>query len=170
MANRRFRDTSDGVGLDVTVTLPAGVFERIGELAKERGETTAGWRRAELIAAVEAPGSDGRIRAVLDAATASERRAAAGQLTDSDWERIAEGVRISPAELEAAAEEEMERGETTASWSPAELVAAFEGEGPRGALPGSAREAGLRRALGGRRLREWASPRERPLRLGEAGR
>ena len=112
MASKPFRDTSDGGGLDVRVTLPAGprgVVDKIKELAKERGETFSGWCRAELIAAVEAPGSDDRIRAVLDAATAAARRGAAGRLTDSDWERIAEGVELSPAELEAAAEVEMER-------------------------------------------------------------
>ena len=101
--SKRFLDTSSGVGLDMVVTLPAPVIEKIEEAAKERGETAEGWCRAELIAAVEAPGSDDRIRAVLDAATAAERHAAAGRLTDADWERIAEGVRISPAELEAAA-------------------------------------------------------------------
>ena len=88
---RAHRDTSSGVGLDVTVTLPVEVLERIGELAKERGETAAGWCRAELIALVEAPGSDGRIRAVLDAATAAERRVAAGRLTDASIEGQAGG-------------------------------------------------------------------------------
>ena len=53
MANKPFRDRSDGAGLDVVVTLPADVCERIKQAAKERGETVAGWRRAELIAAVE---------------------------------------------------------------------------------------------------------------------
>ena len=113
--SKRFRDTSSGVGLVVIVTLPAPVTEKIEEAAKERCETAEGWCRAEFIEAVEASGSDDRIRAVLDAATSAERRAAAGRLTDADWERIADGVRISPAELEAAAEVEMERGETTAS-------------------------------------------------------
>ena len=50
-----------------------------------------GWYRAELIALVESPGSDGRIRAVLDAATAAERRAAAGRLTDAPIEVQAGG-------------------------------------------------------------------------------
>ena len=54
MENKPFRDRSDGVGLDVVVTLPADVCERIKQEAKERGETFDGWRRAELIAAVEA--------------------------------------------------------------------------------------------------------------------
>ena len=121
MVNRPFRDTSSGVGLDMVVTLPAPVVEKIEEAAKERGETAAGWCRAELIAAVEAPGSDGRIRAVLEAATPAERSAAAGRLTDGDWERIAKGVRLSPADLEAAAEEEH--------------AAADEGKGPGALTP-----------------------------------
>ena len=74
-------------------------------MAKERGETVEGWCRAELIALVEAPGSDGRIRAVLDAPTEEERRAASDRLTDADWERLAKGVELTPADLEAAAEE-----------------------------------------------------------------
>ena len=130
--SKPFPDTSFGVGLVVVVTLPAPVTEKIKEAAKKRGKTVAGWCRAELIPAVEMPGSDDRIRAVLDAATAAERRAAAVRLTGADWERIADGVRISPAELEAAAEVEMERGETTASWSPAEFIAVFERVGPGG--------------------------------------
>ena len=51
--SKPFRDSSSGVGLDVVVTLPADVCEKIKREAKERGETVAGWRRAELVAAVE---------------------------------------------------------------------------------------------------------------------
>ena len=51
--SKPFRDSSSGVGLDVAVTLPADVCERIKLAAKERGETVSGWCRAELIAAVE---------------------------------------------------------------------------------------------------------------------
>ena len=91
MANKPFRDTSSGAGLDIVVTLPAPVMENIEQAAKERGETAAGWCRAELIALVESPGSDGRIRAVLDAATAAERRAAASRLTDAPIEGQAGG-------------------------------------------------------------------------------
>ena len=50
--------------------------------------------------------ADERIRAVLDAPTEEERRAALDRLTDADWERIAKEVQITPADLEAAAEEE----------------------------------------------------------------
>ena len=46
-----------GVGLDVVVTLPAPVVERIEAQAEERGETVAGWRRAELVALVEGEGA-----------------------------------------------------------------------------------------------------------------
>ena len=55
--SRPFRDASSGAGLDVVATLPAPVCEKIGEAAKERGETFSGWRRAELIAAVEEEGA-----------------------------------------------------------------------------------------------------------------
>lgn len=48
----------------------------IEETAKERGETAAGLRGAERTALVEAPGSDGRTRAVLDAAPETGARAA----------------------------------------------------------------------------------------------
>ena len=68
-------------------------------------ETVEGWCCAELIALVDAPGSDERIRAVLDAPTDEERRAAADRLTDADWERLAQGVEHTPADLEAAVEE-----------------------------------------------------------------
>ena len=49
----------------------------------------------------ETPDSDRRIRALLDAATASARRAAAGRLTDADCERIARAAQI-PAEDDEA--------------------------------------------------------------------
>ena len=51
--SKPFRDASSGVGLDVVVTLPADVCEKIKQEAKERNETVSGWCRAELIAAVE---------------------------------------------------------------------------------------------------------------------
>ena len=51
--SKPYRDSSDGVGLDVRVTLPAPICEKSREAAKECGETFSGWRRAELIAAVE---------------------------------------------------------------------------------------------------------------------
>ena len=51
--SKPYRDASSGVGLDVVVTLPADVCERIKQEAKERRETFDGWRRAELVAAVE---------------------------------------------------------------------------------------------------------------------
>lgn len=105
--SKPFRDSSSGVGLDVIVTLPAPVVERIEAQATERGETVAGWCRGEFIALVEAPGSDSRIRTVLETATGEERRAAADRLTDADWERLAKGVELSPADLEAAAETDL---------------------------------------------------------------
>ena len=46
------RDASSGAGLDVTVTLPAPVVEKIREAAKERGEDSSGWCRATLIKCV----------------------------------------------------------------------------------------------------------------------
>ena len=99
------RDSSYGLGLDVVVSLPPAIIEKVAAVATERGEMVEGWCRAELIALVDAPGSDERIRAVLDAPTDEERRAAADRLTDADWERLAQGVELTPADLEAAAEE-----------------------------------------------------------------
>ena len=69
--SKPFRDTSSGVGLDMVLSAPVSE-----EAAKERGETAAGLRGAERTALVEAPGSDGRIRAVLDAAPETGARAA----------------------------------------------------------------------------------------------
>ena len=57
--SKPYRDTSDGAGLDVVVPLPAPVVERIEQAARERGETVAGWCRAELVAAVEGEGPRG---------------------------------------------------------------------------------------------------------------
>ena len=77
----------------MVATLPARVVDQINDAAKERGETVSGWCRAELIAIVEDPGSDERIRAVLKAPTNWERRAAEDRFTDADWERLAKGGR-----------------------------------------------------------------------------
>ena len=57
MVSKPPRNASSGVGLDVVVTLPAPVVERIEEAAKARGETVGGWRRAELVALVEGEGA-----------------------------------------------------------------------------------------------------------------
>ena len=54
--SKPFRDSSDGVGLDVVVTLPAPVVERIEKAAKERGETVKGWCRATIIEATAVEG------------------------------------------------------------------------------------------------------------------
>lgn len=75
--SKPFRDASDGVGLDVVVSLPAPVIEKIEEAADERGETVAGWRRAELTTLVggEGPGGSPRSRARSWCSTRSRRSA-----------------------------------------------------------------------------------------------
>ena len=51
--SKPYRNASSGVGLDVVVTLPVPVVERIEAQAKARGETVAGWCRAWLVLLVE---------------------------------------------------------------------------------------------------------------------
>ena len=50
--SKPFRDSSSGGGLDVVVTLPAPVCEKIKQAAKERDKTFEGWHRATIIEAV----------------------------------------------------------------------------------------------------------------------
>ena len=47
-----YRNSFDGERLDVVVTLPTPICEKIREAAKERGETFKGWRWAELVSLV----------------------------------------------------------------------------------------------------------------------
>ena len=68
--SKPFRDSSSGVGLDVVVTLPAPVVDRIEKAAKERGETVAGWCRATIIEAAAVEGQHETIERWLRAEAA----------------------------------------------------------------------------------------------------
>ena len=55
--SKPFRDSSPGAGRDAAPIPPAPVAGQIEEAAKDRGETTAGWRRAGRIAIAEGEGA-----------------------------------------------------------------------------------------------------------------
>ena len=62
--NKPFLDSSDGGGLDVLVTLPAPVCEKIREAAKERGETFEGRAACERMGGGQ-PGQYGRVARIV---------------------------------------------------------------------------------------------------------
>ena len=128
--SKPFRDTSSGVGLDVVVTLPADVCEKIKQAAKERGETFDGWRRAELVAAVEVectaevPPEE----LAFDVRQALAKAPATKRLDDLAVQTLAERYAVLPA----PGEEGLPRG-WLGLWSCA--VAPASSRRPRVALP-----------------------------------
>ena len=101
--SKPFRESSDGVGLEVAVTLPARVVELIEAQAKERGETVAGWCRAELIAAVEV---ECAAEVPPEELAFDVRQALAGRLLASRGISGA-GLRLNAADLRGIADEEV---------------------------------------------------------------
>ena len=112
--SKPYRDASSGTGLDVVVSLPVPVVERIGVQAKVRGETVAGWRRDGLLGLVEGTPEvppedlafDVRMALAKDPAARGMDELAMRMLADRAAEHLAQSrlrfLRMAPLSLHSA--------------------------------------------------------------------